>query len=81
MPYKMPCGCVFCYFCLRTGLHERRGTDGDEMMYCLFCDSKITLPSEEELNEVIQSKNSIDNDGGDEEEEYAYDYSTIAVRV
>ena len=21
MPYTMPCGCVFCYFCLLTGLH------------------------------------------------------------
>jgi peroxin-2 len=93
MPYKMPCGCVFCYFCLRTGLHERRGTNGEEMMYCLYCDTKITLPSIEEMEEMKRNSRSsrkkkvaIDDNGGEEveekeEEEEEYDYSTIAVRV
>jgi peroxin-2 len=73
MPYKMPCGCVFCYFCLRTGLHERRGSNGNEMMYCLFCDSKIILPSLEEIEKKTKGNN------GEQEDEY--DYTRIAVRV
>ena len=49
MPYVMPCGCVFCYFCLRTGLHERKGVDGQEMLYCLNCDAKMALFSQEDI--------------------------------
>ncbi len=50
MPYAMPCGCVFCYFCLRTGLHERKGFDGQEMLYCLNCDAKVALLPQEDID-------------------------------
>ena len=50
MPYVMPCGCVFCYFCLRTGLHERKGVDGQEMLYCLNCDAKVALLPQEDID-------------------------------
>ena len=56
MPYAMPCGCVFCYFCLRTGLHERKGADGQEMLYCLNCDAKFDLLLTENVDATHDSE-------------------------
>jgi peroxin-2 len=48
MPYKLPCGCIFCYFCIRTGLEDNAVATGSskalpEVHYCLACDSRFEI--------------------------------------
>ena len=43
MPYKLSCGCIFCYYCLRTGVEKFEKKKSASTQYCLACDKMHTI--------------------------------------